>query len=114
MRSLWSSGVKIFIGMDSPVAYISRKRKLLKEIGEIASYTLEEFRDDFPFLAQKICSIFFRFDLGESLDEEAASFLEALEEGMDREDDLSPLYERFVRLMCNLHESVSSVRDYTE
>lgn len=90
--------------------YISRKRKLLKEIQDIASCAPEEFGDNAPALAEQMCSIFSRFDLGENLDDEAATFLEALDEA----DDPSSLYEQFTKLMCRMYETVGSVKDYSD
>ena len=101
--------------MVEELVYISRKKKLLKEIDALASFSLSLGFKKFCFSAAlKISSILAKFDLGDQVDDEATSFLETLEQELEKEKpDEQLVYDGFVKLICLLHESVSAVRDFS-
>lgn len=101
--------------MSEDAPYISRKRKLLKEVAIVAAISLDDgFKKFATASALGISTILAKFDLGDIVDDRSTEFLEELEEELakDGEYDGEAMYFKFVKLICLIHETISAVRDF--
>jgi hypothetical protein len=100
--------------MSDNQEYVSRKKKLLKDIESLSLCTLDKgFKGFAVSSSTKMSSILSRFDLGGVIDEESTELLDFLESELSKDKpDTKLAYTKFVKLVCQIFESVISVRDF--